>query len=119
MGRCKYGKSLEIQQYILDKVLKKEISDTLFFVEHPHVLKMSRGAKEENIFIDKDSLAKKGIDIFYINRVRCHISWVVVILIPDNSFNSERYTNINQDEMKDKSIINNNIYKIDILIYNS
>lgn len=68
LGYCEYGKVLDIQHYILDKVQKKEMDDTLLLVEHPHVLTMGRRAKEDNIFIDQDNLKEKGINIFHINR---------------------------------------------------
>lgn len=68
LGVCGYQKALDFQHNILEKVQKRELESTLLFVEHPHVLTMGRRAKDENIYLDKEELEKKGIDIFYINR---------------------------------------------------
>lgn len=68
LGTCGYQRALDIQHYILDKVQKRELKSTLLFVEHPHVLTMGRRAKDNNIYLDKEELQRKGIDIFYINR---------------------------------------------------
>jgi lipoyl(octanoyl) transferase len=68
LGLCGYGKALDIQHHILGKVQRGEMGDTLIFVQHPHVLTMGRRAREENIFVDREILKQKNIDVFDINR---------------------------------------------------
>ncbi|MFN8576001.1 MAG: lipoyl(octanoyl) transferase LipB [Candidatus Sericytochromatia bacterium] len=52
LGIKDYKETLEKQYELIEKVYKKEINNTLIFVEHPHVITLGRKAKVENI-LDK------------------------------------------------------------------
>jgi len=55
-----------------DKGLKKNMSfetqHYLLFVAHPHVFTLGKSGNINNILVNKDNLAEKGIEFFHINR---------------------------------------------------
>lgn len=52
LGIKDYKETLIIQYELIEKVYKKELNNTLIFVEHPHVITLGRKAKTDNI-LDK------------------------------------------------------------------
>jgi lipoyl(octanoyl) transferase len=68
LGRMRYGEALATQQYLIDDRKRGRGSDTLLFVEHPHVVTMGRNGKEHNILASADVLARTGIDFHETDR---------------------------------------------------
>ncbi|MBK7099016.1 MAG: lipoyl(octanoyl) transferase LipB [Sphingobacteriales bacterium] len=52
----------------LDKNISVQTQHYLLFVEHPHVFTLGKSGNFNNILVNKDNLAEKGIEFFHINR---------------------------------------------------
>ena len=68
LGRMPFGEALEVQQRTVERRLAEEISDTLILVEHPPVITLGRGAKEEDIVVPRELLEKNGVEVHRITR---------------------------------------------------
>lgn len=68
LGKCDYGKALDIQYDILEKRQKGEIGDILIIVEHPPVITLGKHAIESNIIASKDYLKSQGVSLHKTNR---------------------------------------------------
>lgn len=68
LGFSPYGETLELQRKLVKSREKGEIQDLLILVEHNHVYTLGRGGKESNLLLNKESLKKKGIEFFEIER---------------------------------------------------
>ena len=67
-GHLRYADALLLQQHLIDTRKRGEGTDTLLFVEHPHVVTMGRNGSEQNILASSDILERTGIDYFETNR---------------------------------------------------
>lgn len=67
-GFLDYRSSLDLQERTLRDRIDGKIPDTLILVEHPPVLTLGRRGEKSNILVDQEELAKKGIDVFEVNR---------------------------------------------------
>lgn len=67
-GRIKYEPVWEIQKKLVRLRYDNKIPDCLIVCEHEPVLTMGRGTDIENLLVTKESLRKKGIDLFEIER---------------------------------------------------
>jgi len=61
LGLKDYKETLDIQHDLLKKRIDKEISDTLIFVEHPHVITLGRKS-------DLNNVLDKSLPIYQIER---------------------------------------------------
>ena len=68
LGRMRYGDALTVQQRLVEQRKSGEGTDTLLFVEHPHVVTMGRNAKEQNLLASQEILARTGIEYFETDR---------------------------------------------------
>ena len=68
LGRMRYGAALEVQQRLADQRKRGEGTDTLLFVEHPHVVTMGRNGKDQNLLASPEILARSGIEYFETDR---------------------------------------------------
>ena len=75
LGRMSYKDAWDFQEArLLEKTdLKRagqadKIQNELFFVEHNPVYTLGKSGHEENVLISKESLEKRGIEYFHINR---------------------------------------------------
>jgi len=68
LGRIKYGQAWDIQKKLVKLRYQSEISDCLIVCEHYPVITMGRGTNKDNLLESKESLQKKGIDLFEIER---------------------------------------------------
>lgn len=68
LGRMPFGEALEVQQRTVERRLAEEIPDTLILVEHPPVITLGRGAREEDIVIPRELLEKNGVEVHRITR---------------------------------------------------
>ncbi|MBV8572795.1 MAG: lipoyl(octanoyl) transferase LipB [Acidobacteriaceae bacterium] len=64
----RYGDALTVQQRLVEQRKSGEGTDTLLFVEHPHVVTMGRNAKEQNLLASQEILARTGIEYFETDR---------------------------------------------------
>ncbi|MBV8549921.1 MAG: lipoyl(octanoyl) transferase LipB [Acidobacteriaceae bacterium] len=68
LGRLRYADALEVQQRHIDQRKRGEGTDTLLFVEHPHVVTMGRNGKEQHLLASPEILARSGVDYFETDR---------------------------------------------------
>ncbi len=68
LGRLRYADALAIQRRFVDQRKRGEGSDTLLFVEHPHVVTMGRNGKQQHILANDDVLARTGIEYYETDR---------------------------------------------------
>jgi len=68
VGRVRYADALILQQQLISARKLGQGTDTLLFLEHPHVVTMGRNGKGSNILASSDILARTGIDYFETNR---------------------------------------------------
>ncbi len=67
-GHMRYADALVLQQRLVDARKRGEGSDTLLFLEHPHVVTMGRNGSAAHLLASADILARTGIDYFETNR---------------------------------------------------
>jgi lipoyl(octanoyl) transferase len=68
LGRMRYGDALIEQQRRIDDHKRGNGTDTLLFVEHPHVVTLGRNAKEHNVLASPEILARTGIELYETDR---------------------------------------------------
>jgi len=68
LGSIDYGAALRLQEHLVDLRKQGRIGNTLLLLEHPAVITLGRNANETNIVVPRDVLAKRGVEIFEINR---------------------------------------------------
>src|SRR4051794_33461654 len=68
LGHMRYGDALAEQQRLVDDHRRGQGTDTLLFVEHPHVVTMGRNGKAENILAGQDILERTGIEFYETDR---------------------------------------------------
>jgi lipoyl(octanoyl) transferase len=67
-GHVRYADGLVLQARLVDERKRGEGTDTLLFVEHPHVVTLGRNAKEHNLLASPEILARTGIDLHETDR---------------------------------------------------
>jgi lipoyl(octanoyl) transferase len=68
LGLVPYAQGLRLQR---EKVAARKagvIPDTLFLLEHPHVITLGRNARPENLLVSPERLAALGIELFETDR---------------------------------------------------
>ena len=68
MGLVRYAEALELQERLQRARIRGRIGDTLLLLEHPPVVTLGRGAKEQNILLSRALLAARGFDVHEIGR---------------------------------------------------
>lgn len=68
LGRMRYGDALKVQESLVQRLKDGTGTDTLLFVEHPHVVTIGRNGKEQNVLASAEILARTGIDFYETNR---------------------------------------------------
>lgn len=68
LGRLRYAEALAVQQDFVERRKRGEGSDTLLFVEHPHVITLGRNGKQRHILASDEVLARTGIEFFETDR---------------------------------------------------
>jgi lipoyl(octanoyl) transferase len=68
LGRVSYGPMLDLQTQRHSDVLSNVSPDTLFLLEHEHVITKGRNAKDENVLWSKEALAARGVEFFETGR---------------------------------------------------
>ena len=65
LGRVRYAEALELQERLQRARIRGRVGDTLLLLEHPPVVTLGRGAKEQNILLSRALLAARGGDVTY------------------------------------------------------
>lgn len=68
MGRIPYGRALDLQQEIKQRILTHKSPDTLLLVEHPPVITLGRSARPQNVLLSQEELRTRGVDLVQIHR---------------------------------------------------
>ena len=69
LGSLPYGEVLDLQRRLADDRLAGRLTtDTLLLVEHPPVVTLGRGTREASLPLDPESLRRRGIEVFEVER---------------------------------------------------
>jgi lipoyl(octanoyl) transferase len=68
LGCLRYAEAFAVQQRLVDERKRREGTDTLLFVEHPHVVTMGRNAKQQHILASEEILTRTGIELYESDR---------------------------------------------------
>ena len=68
LGVMRYAAAFEFQQQLVEKRKQGQGTDSLLFLEHPHVITIGRNGKERNVLASPDILARTGIDFHETDR---------------------------------------------------
>ncbi len=68
LGRVEYRDGLELQRQFQEARRANEVPDTLLLLEHPPVLTLGRGARDDNILTPKAQLDALGVEVFETDR---------------------------------------------------
>jgi lipoyl(octanoyl) transferase len=68
LGTVEYEDGLDMQKLVAEARGKDLIPDTLLLLEHPRVITLGRGAKEENLLGTREELRERGYEIYETNR---------------------------------------------------
>jgi lipoyl(octanoyl) transferase len=63
LGRVPYRPAFELQQIVAQLRAEKKLPDTLLLLEHDHVYTLGRRAPEEEILLDAQALADRGVSV--------------------------------------------------------
>jgi lipoate-protein ligase B len=68
LGRMRYRAALDVQQTLVEQRKQGNGTDTLFFVEHPHVVTLGRNGREQHILASPEVLERSGIEFYETDR---------------------------------------------------
>jgi lipoyl(octanoyl) transferase len=68
LGRMRYGGALDVQQKLVEQRKQGGGTDTLLFVEHPHVVTIGRNGREQHVLAPVEVLARSGIEFYETDR---------------------------------------------------
>lgn len=68
LGRVGYERALELQQRAVASRLAGRAPDRLLLLEHPPVVTLGRGAREESLLVPREALRAQGIGVHEISR---------------------------------------------------
>jgi lipoate-protein ligase B len=68
LGRMRYRAALDVQQALVEQRKQGNGTDTLLFVEHPHVVTMGRNGREQHILASPEILERSGIEFYETDR---------------------------------------------------
>ncbi|MBX7192010.1 MAG: lipoyl(octanoyl) transferase LipB [Sandaracinaceae bacterium] len=68
LGTIGYGETHTLQKRLQEARAQKLVPDTLLLLEHPPVITLGRGAKEENLRFPRESLRTRGIEVHETGR---------------------------------------------------
>jgi len=68
LGSVPYGEALELQREALEARIAREQGDRLLLLEHPPVITLGRSARNENLLVPPDELARRGIELHRVAR---------------------------------------------------
>ena len=68
LGRRRYAEALQVQRDLVARRIAREIPDTLLLLEHDPVVTLGKVARAEHLLVDRDRLAKLGVDVHETDR---------------------------------------------------
>jgi lipoate-protein ligase B len=68
LGTLPYAEAWELQKTLAARRAVGEIPDTLLLLEHPHTYTLGRSGHAENLLLDQDQLAARGVSLHWVDR---------------------------------------------------
>ncbi len=68
LGTIEYGKALDIQLRLHERVMNGTTGDTLLLLEHPPVITMGQSAEGNNVYLNEEQRKALGVDVFQTDR---------------------------------------------------
>jgi len=68
LGLTSYAEALVLQEELVERRKRDEISDQFLLLEHPHVITLGRAANRENVLADDAARARFGVELFETGR---------------------------------------------------
>lgn len=68
LGVMPYAEALRVQEDAVKARRAGEVPDTLFLVEHPHVITLGSSSHPEHVLVDAAERARRGIELFDTGR---------------------------------------------------
>jgi lipoate-protein ligase B len=68
LGQTGYARALELQRGLVRLRANDDIPDVLVLLEHPPVITMGKSAKATNLLLSEPELARRGIELFRVER---------------------------------------------------
>ncbi|MCU1295540.1 MAG: lipoate-protein ligase [Bryobacterales bacterium] len=68
LGRMKHSDAFQVQQQLVEQRKSGQGTDTLLYVEHPHVVTVGRNGKNEHLLASPEILARTGIQLVETDR---------------------------------------------------
>ena len=68
LGLLPYAEAWALQKTLAAQRAAGEIPDTLLLLEHPHTYTLGRSGHAENLLLDEEQLAQRGITLHHVDR---------------------------------------------------
>ena len=68
LGHIDYWKAYDIQERLWTEKYENHTDDALLVLEHPPTLTIGKSGKLDNLLVDREALAKKGVSLFFTDR---------------------------------------------------
>ncbi|MFQ5861423.1 MAG: lipoyl(octanoyl) transferase LipB, partial [Dehalococcoidia bacterium] len=68
LGLVEYGEAWEFQRALAEQVHQGQQPDTLLLLEHPHVYTIGRRGQREEVLLDDEALAQRGVALHWVDR---------------------------------------------------
>lgn len=68
LGEIEYGAAWDLQRQMVSARKQGLIEDRLLFAEHPHVITLGRGSKQEHVLASRQQLEQDGVALWETNR---------------------------------------------------
>ena len=68
LGQVGYAEGVRFQEEALEARRAPEGKDRLLLLEHPPVVTLGRGSREENLLVSREELARRGIELHEVSR---------------------------------------------------
>lgn len=68
LGHIDYWKAYDIQERLWTEKFEDHTADAVLLLEHPPTLTIGRSGKLDNLLVDKEELAEKGVSLLFTDR---------------------------------------------------
>ena len=68
LGRVEYQDGLAAQKMLVEARAQGRVPDTMLLLEHPRVITLGRGAREQNLLLGREALCAKGYEVYDTDR---------------------------------------------------
>lgn len=68
LGLTEYGEAYDIQKKLWAQKMNGQTEDALLLLEHPPTFTIGKSGKLDNLLLDKEELAERGISLYFIDR---------------------------------------------------